>query len=87
MRCFFCPGPAHPATGHQYTPTVLACASCTRDFFAWVRDRTNAKGARPRRPGAPRADFYAAAVSLTPRVGSTSYALRNSPPPPMLATC
>lgn len=39
MRCFFCNGPAHPATGHAYTPNVLACRRCFMAFFAWYRAR------------------------------------------------
>lgn len=39
MRCFFCKGPAHPATGHAYSATVLACRRCFMSFFAWYRAR------------------------------------------------
>jgi uncharacterized metal-binding protein YceD (DUF177 family) len=39
VRCFFCEGPAHPATGHQVTPTVLQCQRCHREFIRWYRAR------------------------------------------------
>lgn len=39
--CFFCGGAAHPATGHQYTPSVLACRRCFESFFKWYRARVN----------------------------------------------
>ena len=39
MTCFFCQGPAHPATGHQLTPTVLQCKRCFLHFWAWYRAR------------------------------------------------
>lgn len=37
MRCFLCDGPAHPATGAQYTETALACHSCVVAFWKWFR--------------------------------------------------
>jgi hypothetical protein len=40
VTCFFCRSPAaHPATGHQVTPTVLACRECFLRFFSWYRAR------------------------------------------------
>jgi hypothetical protein len=45
-RCFFCGGPAHPATGCQYTSNVIACYSCTTTAWAWVRRHVNGKGRR-----------------------------------------
>ena len=39
MRCFFCAGVAHPATGHAWTSSALACRRCYLDFFAWYRAR------------------------------------------------
>ncbi len=39
MTCFFCQGPAHPATGHAYSATALACRRCFMSFFAWYRAR------------------------------------------------
>jgi hypothetical protein len=37
MPCFFCEGPAHPATGSQLSSKVIACGVCTRRFWAWFR--------------------------------------------------
>lgn len=42
MRCAACNGTAHPATGCQYTPTMLVCGPCVRRFWAWARVHTNA---------------------------------------------
>lgn len=36
MTCFFCGGAAHPSTGCQYSPTCLACARCTREFWRFA---------------------------------------------------
>lgn len=47
MRCFFCDDPAaHPATGSQYTPRVLACRACAVRFAEWLVRHTNGKGRR-----------------------------------------
>lgn len=76
MDCFFCKSPAaHPATGSEITDTVLACASCTREFWTWFRQHMR----RWSRPGQP--DFYAAAArGLTrPADGATL--------PPMSSKC
>ena len=53
MTCPFCRGPAHPATGCEYTPTFVACYRCTVAFWAWAR-----AWMRPRKG----LDFYAAAA-------------------------
>ncbi len=37
--CFFCGGTAHPATGHAYSTTALACRQCFVSFFSWYRAR------------------------------------------------
>lgn len=36
MRCSFCEGVWHPATGHAYSETFRACYSCTVTFWRWV---------------------------------------------------
>lgn len=41
MICVICKGPAHPATGAQYTPTAIACGPCVREFWQWVRRHTS----------------------------------------------
>jgi hypothetical protein len=64
MNCFFCPGVAHPATGCQYSASVVACRDCVVKFWAWFREQQNKRG-RPgrdkRRPHRVHADFYQAA--------------------------
>lgn len=37
MTCFFCHGPAHPATGCAWSATAIACRRCTVDFWRWFR--------------------------------------------------
>jgi hypothetical protein len=44
--CFFCDGPAHSATGCQYTETVIACGTCTRQAWTWIKQHTSSKGRR-----------------------------------------
>lgn len=39
MFCFFCGGPAHPATGAQYSARVVACYSCVLEMWTWLRKR------------------------------------------------
>jgi hypothetical protein len=39
MKCFFCGGPAHPATGHAYSDTCMACGPCYREFLRFYRGR------------------------------------------------
>jgi hypothetical protein len=46
MRCFFCDGVAHPATGCQYTENAVACGPCVRDAWRWIKGFTNQKGRR-----------------------------------------
>lgn len=64
MRCFFCPSVAHPATGSEYSPGVVACRECTVRFWAWLRARMHS------RKGAP--DFWAAAMRREPNGGGPS---------------
>lgn len=61
MRCFFCGGAAHPASGCQYTERVIACGPCTRTTWKWVRQHVNKKGRRPRNGQRPSVGFYEAA--------------------------
>jgi hypothetical protein len=39
MACCICRGPAHPATGSQYSTTALACYSCVTELWTWLRCR------------------------------------------------
>ena len=48
MTCFLCGGPAHPATGSQYTETKVACRECVWRLWRWILGR---QGRRPRRGG------------------------------------
>ena len=57
MRCVICGGVAHPSTGAEYKKDVVACGSCTREFWAWFRQHMGKWKARP-----GRSDFYAAAA-------------------------
>ncbi len=61
MSCFFCNGPAHPATGCQYSERVLACHQCVVDFWKWLRGHiaTRSRPGRDKR-GRMQADFYEA---------------------------
>lgn len=35
LRCGNCGGPYHPATGHAFSDTVVACGPCAGRFWAW----------------------------------------------------
>ena len=43
MQCNFCGGVAHPASGCQYSPTMIACGPCVRSFWGWVFHHTTPK--------------------------------------------
>ena len=49
MRCNFCGGAAHPATGCQYGQRVIACRSCTESFWRWVDKHTASRRTKARR--------------------------------------
>ncbi len=37
-RCFACPGPYHPASGHVFREVgVVYCGPCYRYFAAWMK--------------------------------------------------
>jgi hypothetical protein len=61
MRCNFCGGAAHPATGCQYTETMIACWRCTLEAWRWIKGHTNRKGRRSRSGVVPAVSFYEAA--------------------------
>lgn len=46
MICATCGGPAHPATGCQYTETFITCYRCTVEAWTWLRRHINEKGLR-----------------------------------------
>jgi hypothetical protein len=56
--CADCGGPAHPASGCQYTETMVICGPCTRKFWAWLRLHTNKM---PSKRSRHRVSFYDAA--------------------------
>ncbi len=60
MKCTFCGGVWHEATGHWYSKTARACGPCTRDFFKWLKAHVN-RWANPKRP-----NFYEAAFKYAP---------------------
>jgi hypothetical protein len=65
VRCFACPGPYHPATGHLFAPGVAYCGPCYRHFIGWYKAHTR------RRWGG--ADFYVeAATSIRARATVTA---------------
>ena len=39
MLCCICHGPAHPATGAQYSTRALACHGCVVELWTWLRRR------------------------------------------------
>jgi hypothetical protein len=58
--CFFCGGAAHPATGHAYSETCLACRRCTLEAFRFVQSHTNKKAGR--KHARTELSFYESAV-------------------------
>lgn len=46
LRCPFCGGVSHPATGCVYTPTFVACWDCTLEFARWLQTWTNKPGSK-----------------------------------------
>jgi len=51
--CSACKGAAHPASGCQYSESVIVCGPCVRRFWAWAKQHM-----RARKKGS---DFYSAA--------------------------
>ena len=58
MKCTFCGGVAHPATGCQYGPSTLACRLCVITFWKWVKQHTNGKASKKQRRVATARTFY-----------------------------
>lgn len=61
MRCNFCGGAAHPATGCQYSATMISCWRCTVEAWHWIKGHTNRKARRPRGGAVTSVSFYEAA--------------------------
>lgn len=67
MQCFFCPNPAaHPSTGSQYTPNVLACHECAVNINKWVVNHTNKRQRRNSKAVVTADSFYEAAARFAP---------------------
>ncbi len=49
-KCSACGGAAHPATGCEYSATVIVCGPCVRRFWRWARAHMHARKGQP--------DFY-----------------------------
>ena len=62
IRCNFCHGPAHPATGCVYGARTIACMACTRDFWKWAIAHTNGKARKSKSGVLPSKSFYEAAA-------------------------
>jgi hypothetical protein len=62
IRCNFCQGPAHPATGCVYGPKTIACYRCTREFWAWATRHINGKARANKNGVTPGVSFYEAAA-------------------------
>lgn len=60
MKCNFCGGVAHPATGCEYGPRTIACRACVMEFWRWVKAHTNGTP-RQRKGPTPSRSFYEAA--------------------------
>jgi len=63
MRCSNCQGPWHPATGHAFSASTVACGPCAGRFWAWVVRHTNGKGARRSRKVPVARGFYESAAT------------------------
>lgn len=62
IRCNFCQGPAHPATGCVYGPSTIACRQCTREFWTWATRHINGKARARKTDTRPAVSFYEAAA-------------------------
>lgn len=70
MTCCICGGPAHPATGSQYTQSAIACRSCVWELWRWVLGRQAGKP----RGGGP--SFY---EHITPPLPAPTPAIGRCP--------
>lgn len=64
VTCCICHGPAHPATGAQYSPTALACFDCVVRLWSDLRRKMRGK---PRGGKGPSFYDHAAPVGGYPR--------------------
>lgn len=59
--CRLCERPWHSATGAIYCEGYLVCGHCEREFWTWVRNRTNAKPSKKHQRVPTARSFYEAA--------------------------
>lgn len=69
MKCNFCGGPAHPATGCQYSENMISCYRCTVEAWSWVKHHTSAKAGR-RRNKVPTARSFYESIVTPPKIES-----------------
>ena len=69
MKCSFCGGPAHPATGSQLGKRTIACRRCNDEFWAWAKAHTNKRPRRKTGAVETKDTFYEAAGKNPPRKG------------------
>ena len=69
MRCNFCEGPAHPATGCVYSENMISCYRCTVETWSWVKHHTSARAGR-RRNKVPTARSFYESITTPPKVES-----------------
>ena len=43
MTCTICGGPAHPATGAQYSERTIVCRACVVELWTWLLNRLRGK--------------------------------------------
>lgn len=61
MECAACGGAAHPATGCQYTETMIVCGPCVRRFWRWAKGHTDRVWRVGEKPSKVFVSFYEAA--------------------------
>lgn len=66
MECANCKGPAHPASGCQFSAHTILCHVCAGRFWAWVVSHTNKKARRKSRNVCAVSFYEAAATSVKP---------------------
>ena len=66
--CSSCGGSAHPASGCEYSPTMLICGRCVRLAWRWILGHTELKKrVGPKRKNAVYVSFYHAASLNRPK--------------------
>jgi hypothetical protein len=60
--CASCKGVAHPATGCQYSETMIICGPCIRKAWVWIAGHTNTSKRVGPKGSKQRVSFYEAAT-------------------------